>query len=451
VIVTALVAVFTAAMHAPVLLRPPTNADELIYLRLALSMTEGTGYTLQGSRILSSLPPEMYDHALFNHPPGFPWLLMPMVAAGFARWTVVISLAAHLGCAAAVAFLGYRFLLRDDDSLWRRMLFCIVSFAAFMDPILSFCSRRVWMDNVLAAWIAWAFVGVFLLRSSKPFAALLLASACMAAAVGTKLLMIVFLPPMALAVFLLSPGTVGVPPASSAQSTPGSSTPTTKAQVRNLLLFVIPTLLVLGIWEGIFLRSTGEWFPKWLAIPTDVLASKEFLALRQDQPFLYFPAKFVLLSPLAALVLPAALYLLIRNPPTSENASELPSSQLPSPGVSWLTGKSRTSPQPVLIFPLLAIFLYLTTLVILGTLGFSKEARYLAPVMPLLSMSLVGVFGFLANDGGRSHALKPQLFVFACLLAILSGAMLAGFYLFAIQFDEPLSWWGLIDSVMENL
>ena len=454
VIVTALVAVFTALMHAPILLRPPTNADELIYLRLALSMTEGTGYTLQGSRILSSLPPEMYDHPLFNHPPGFPWLLMPMVANGFARWTVVLPLLAHLVCAAAVAFLGYRFLLKDDDSLWRRMLFCIVSLAAFMDPILSFCSRRVWMDNVLAAWLAWAFLGIFLMRSSKPLLALLLASICMAAAVGTKLLMLVFLPPMALAVLLLFPGNAGpapVGPASSAQHNPGCSTPTKKIHLRNLIIVLLPSLLVFIVWEAFFYHSTGEWFPKWLAIPADVLASKEFLALRQDQPFLYFPAKFFLLSPLAALVVPAGLYLLIRSPAAPESSTAYPASQNSKPWRKWFTGITSTSPQPVLIVSLLAIIFYLTTLVLLGTLGFSKEARYLTPIMPLLGMTLVGVFGRLANAGGRSHALKPQLFAFACLLAILSSAMLAGFYLFAIQFDEPLSWWGLIDSTMENL
>ena len=457
VMVTALVAVFTVAMHTPILLRPPTNADELIYLRLALSMSEGSGYTLQGSRILSSLPPEMYDHALFNHPPGFPWLLMPFVATGFARWTVILSLAAHLACAAAVVLLGYRFLLKYDDSLWRRMLFGIVTMAAFLDPILSFCSRRVWMDNILAAWVAWAFVGVFLLRSSKPFAALILASLCMAAAVGTKLLMLVFLPPLALAVFLLSPGTVSVPPASSWSLAYGNfSKSANKLRLRNVLLFVIPALVVFAIWEAIFFQSTGEWFPKWLAIPTDVLAQKQFLAGRQDQPFLYFPAKWLLLSPLTTLVIPAALYVLLRKKdPTQSSthaiASSAPSPHAPSPWITFFLGSTKTSPRPLLIFPLLATAIYLIVLVSLGAAGFSKEARYLSPIMPLLTMTLVGVFAFLAEDGGRSHCLKPQIFVLACLLAILSGAMLSGFYLFAVQFDEPLSWWGLIDSMMGNL
>ncbi len=417
-------AVFTIAMHAPILLRPPTNADELIYLRLARSMTEGTGYTLQGSLILPALPPEMYDHALFNHPPGFPLLLMPMVAAGLARWTVILSLAAHLASAAAVVFLGYRFLLREDDSLWRRVLFGIVTLAAFLDPILSFCSRRVWMDNVLAAWIAWAFVGIFLLRSSKPLAALLLASACMAAAIGTKLLMLVFLPPLVLAVFLLC----------------------TKTHLRNLLIFLVPSLLIFIIWEALFFKSTGEWFPKWLSIPSNVLAEKEFMAIRQDQPFLYFPAKLLLLSPLAAFVIPAGLFLLIRRPPSPPGRE----SQTSNSWKNWFTGPTKTSARPLLFFPLMAIAIYLTTLVILGSLGVSKEARYLTPIMPLLGMTLVGVFAHLAQNGGRSHHLKPQLFIFACLLAILSSTMLSGFYLFAIQFDEPLSWWGLIDSMMDS-
>ncbi len=455
VIVTALMAVFTVAMHAPILLRPPTNADELIYLRLALSMSEGSGYTLQGSRILSSLPPEMYDHAIFNHPPGFPWLLRPFVATGFARWSVLLSLAAHLAAAAAVVFLGYRFLLRDEDSLWRRMLFGVATLAAFLDPILSFCSRRVWMDNVLAAWMAWAFVGIFLLRSSKPLAALILASACMAAAVGTKLLMLVFLPPMALAVLLLSPGTAGVPPASLLPLTfPNLSKPANKTRLRNLLLFVIPALLVFIIWEAIFLKSTGEWFPKWLSIPPDILAKKQFLAGRQDQPFLYFPAKLLLLSPLAALVIPAALFLLLRRPATPQSfppGSASSMTPFPNRWAKFFSGTTNTSPQPVLIFPLLAIAIYLIVLVLLGAAGFSKEARYLSPIMPLITITLIGVFAFLAEDGGRSHQLKPQILVFASLLAILSSAMLAGFYLFAVQFDEPLSWWGLIDSMMGNL
>ncbi len=447
VIVAALVAVFTVVIHAPILLRPPTNADELIYLRLARSMSEGSGYTLQGSLILPSLPPEMYDHAVFNHPPGFPVLLMPLVATGLARWAVIVSLAAHLACAAAVVFLGYRLLLREDDSLWRRMLFGIMTLAAFLDPILSFCSRRVWMDNVLAAWIAWAFVGVFLLRSSKPLTGLIIASACMAAAVGTKLLMLVFVPPLALAVLMLSPAG----PASLASHSSKNRFNLANPQLRNFLIFIIPSLLVFCLWEAIFFQSSGEWFPRWLSIPSDVLAEKKFMAIRQDQPFLYFPAKLLLLSPLAALVIPSGLFLLLRGPSAPNGSIPGTAPQTSSPRRNWFTGTTTASPQPVLVFPLLAIVIYLTALIILGALGFSKEARYLTPIMPLLGITLIGVFACVAQNGGCSHHLKTQIFVFACLLALLSSTMLAGFYLFAVQFDEPLSWWGLIDSMMQNL
>jgi hypothetical protein len=154
------------------------------------------------------------------------------------------------------------------------------------------------------------------------------------------------------------------------------------------------------------------------------------MAARADQPLLFFPMMLVMLCPLAVLIIPAAC-LLFR--------------------------KSAVEVRRVMALTLSAIVLYLGVLVILGMGGFSKESRYLSPVMPLLGMLFAGVLATLrppqtemwhwhssaaalrpANDSTK-HLTRPQkIFLAACVFTIVAGGLLAAFHLLAISLDEPL-------------
>ncbi len=388
VLATAAVALVSIFFHWQALQRTPSNTDEFIYLSLARSLSQGTGNTLQGSLILNALPPEMYDHPVFNHPPGFPLLLVPFVAAP--KNAVIVPILALCLAALSVAWVGAKFLV--DRTLTSRLLFLMVLIAAFFDPILSFCSRRIWMDGVLAMWIGIAYAALIFHSSSRRIPwALVLACLCLAAAVGTKILMAVFLVPAAVLIFLQSG----------------------QQKWRDLLILCVPSLFVLAVWEFVFHAATGQWLPKWLSIDADVLRAHPFMAARADQPLLFFPMMLVLLCPLAALTIPAAC-LFIR--------------------------KSGGEVRRVIALTLSAILLYVGVLVILGMGGFSKESRYLSPIMPLLGMLFAGVLAALRNPHAESVLTPSQkIFLAACVLAILAGGFLAGFHLVALSLDEPIS------------
>lgn len=394
---TFLVGAFSILFHLSIFTRIPENADELIYRQLALSLVAGRGYTLRGSALLGALPKPMYDHATFNHPPGFPLLLVPLAATELSRWSVAVSLAASLAAAAAVAMAAWHFLLRENDSPFRRLLFALILCAAFLDPLLSFCSRRVWMDNLLAAGIAWGVVGT-LLGSEGRWRWLTVGALALTLAVATKILAALFVPLLAVVVLRGRSGW------------------------RGSLLLAGPPLLALALWEGFFHHATGAWFPRWLAIDPGILAAKPFMAGQVAQPWSYFPTKWLLLSPLAVFLVGIFFAVLAR----------LRSAD-PATRTAWITlcGASAA---------------YLGALILLGIGGFSKEARYLVPLEPLAAMSLAAGFAILWPGKTIPHT-RGQLGLLACALGILLGAAHAGFYLFALQHDEPLSFWGLIAAL----
>lgn len=72
---------------------------------------------------------------------------------------------------------------------------------------------------------------------------------------------------------------------------------------------------------------------------------------------------------------------------------------------------------------------------LLGSSGFAKETRYLAPVIPVVCWLFYSRYDREPPSvAWRNDQLFPLF-----LLATVAGAMLAGFYLLVPQFDEMLS------------
>ena len=72
---------------------------------------------------------------------------------------------------------------------------------------------------------------------------------------------------------------------------------------------------------------------------------------------------------------------------------------------------------------------------LLGSAGFAKETRYLAPLIPVIGWLFYTRYeAETLNLAERNDQLFPIF-----LLAIVAGAMLAGYYLLVPQYDEILS------------
>ena len=72
---------------------------------------------------------------------------------------------------------------------------------------------------------------------------------------------------------------------------------------------------------------------------------------------------------------------------------------------------------------------------LLGAAGFAKETRYLAPLIPVVAWLFYTRYeAETLHLASRNDGLSPLF-----LLAMVAGAMLAGYYLLVPQYDEILS------------
>jgi len=377
-LVAGLCALVAAAFWARALLRSPANTDELIYLVLARSILEGGAYSLRGSALMEALPTAMYDHAIFNHPPGFPILLGALARLGLAP--VFASYLAALACATAVFVVVRGYLWKDARTPLAGLLGLLAVMVCVFDPVLAFCVRRVWMDATLAAMVAWSFAGVLLFRRNGRIVWLVVAALALAAAVGTKLLAVVF------AIPLVTAAVLAVPAGKRALTAAG---------------ILLPAFGVIVAWELTFFRATGVWWPDWLRIPAEAAAANPFLASRLTEGPLFFLHRWPTFAPAAV----AALVF----------------------GV-WSAWTRQNRDSAILVF---GVVVYLAVLVGLGAAGISRETRYLSPLGPLAAM-MVAV-------GARDLPGRRQALVAAAIigLALTASARVADFYLANPLPDEP--------------
>jgi hypothetical protein len=376
---------FGLIIKLPTLKYPISNWDELIYLELSKNWLATGSYSLAGSDLLERLPRSFYDHPVFHHPPGFALLLLPFVVTKGDQLAITLSWLGQVLALVSVALVGYQLTLREKPADFRnRCAFLLPLAAVATDPLLNFIARKIWMDNLLAGAMSLALCLAWLGGRKERWTSWLLAAGGMAAfACSLKVTAAILLP---FAAWLALPED-------------------NKKPIRRLTCVLLPGALVLAIWFLYFHARTGAWLPHWTRPDEDFLRANPFVAASTSQSTAAFLLRAFLCSPF--------LLTLFLSMPFCRFPFH---SKLERVSSAW-------------ILAMLALF------ALLGSSGFAKETRYLAPVIPVVCWLFYSRYD---REPPSVAWRNDQLFLFF-LLATVAGAMLAGFYLLVPQFDEMLS------------
>jgi 4-amino-4-deoxy-L-arabinose transferase-like glycosyltransferase len=376
---------FALIIKLPTLKYPVSNWDELIYLELSRHWLATGSYSLAGSDLLNRLPRSFYDHPVFHHPPGFSVLLAPFVLTKSDHLAVTLSWLGHALSLASVALVGYELLLRNKPPDFRnRCVFLLPLAAAAADPLMNFIARKIWMDNLLAGTASLALCLTWLGgRGGRSCFWLVTAGVMAAVACSLKVTASVVLPFLAWLAITKDRG----------------------RSIARLTFVLLPGALLLGAWLLYFRTHTGVWLPYWTRPDEAFLEMNPFVAASSGQSTSSYLLKVLACMPFFVVLSLSIPY-----------CRSLFRSRLTKVSSAWILSS-------------LALFAFL------GSVGFAKEARYLAPLVPAVCWL------FYARYDAETPALavrNNQVFPLF-LLATVAGAMLAGYYLLVPQYDEILS------------
>lgn len=372
--VCAAILVLSLALKLPSLFAPRAEDDERIYLLLTTNWLHNGSYSLQGTPILPELPQAIYDKPLFHHPPLTSILLVPFVKARAPGPAILVSWFGHALAVVGVAILCW---------IWRRpdaRAFDLATFlpvlAVALDPILTFCARKIWPDNLVGgfATLGLALTALACQRCELkwPIAAGV-AIGCAALAKLTGLLVL----PVAVILILTGASRGGRP--------------------RCLVAIGISTAVLIGPWFYVFHREYGVFLPDWIKPDAALMALSPHVKRAMSLPWHHYLSQLALIAPVSLLILP-------------------------------LAAAAAQGPQRRLIgLPLLWFITVLAGLLYLRSTGHSMQMRFLTPAIP----ALYAMLAILLRVSKR-----PQALAAAALLLTLYGAVHAGFYLQALEFDE---------------
>lgn len=348
----------------PVFFQSHRENDEVIYALLARNVVENGQYTIPHDAPPSLLENPRYNRPLFYHPPLYVLLLAPLVWLGATDLGVVVSLAGHALCVAAVWIVVREWALAHEKTPSAAGA-CLLAVA--FDPILSSISARLWMDNLLAGLVSLGIVLAFVAARKRSLALWCLCGVLGGMACLTKLSAVVVLwfPVLVLAV----------------RSAP------LREKAASFLAYALPVSLAVVAWTGYFHHVYGVFLPDWVAPgPAD---DNPFMRMIRSRPPYYYLIALMSFQPLLLLgflaVLPKA--------------------------VPWKkTGLAAIALIPLCFLPFIS---YLSA----RELGFMS--RHLAISIPALYACL-----FLWLQGSESRPRGNPLFIQACLaLGIAQGLL----------------------------
>ena len=367
-------------LKCPSLLYPRTEGDERIYWQLADNLAHNGDYSLRGSAVLKELSPYMYDRPLFHHPPLFPALLSLFAMAGIENAAVLVSWLGHVLVVIAVAVIGRHVLERSaaDESI-TSPAFWLPVLGVAADPLLMFVSRRIWIDSLLSGLVALSVALLVSAEGPRRRMMLAIAGGLLGLAGLAKLTALILLP--VLGFFAVR------------------DEETWKQRAAAAATILLPVALFVIPWLVVFYQRNGVFVPSWVKPDSTLMQMYPFVRLAVERPWYYYPAKLILIMPLA----PVALWALIR-----ERA--LWSNRTIQIAASWF----------------LAV---LITFTYLGIDGYGFQMRHIAPAVAALYVIVL----MLVIERER-----PVLLMI-CGFAMLVGAATGAMHLLAPQFDEIVS------------
>ncbi|MBU0640039.1 MAG: hypothetical protein KKB50_14325 [Planctomycetes bacterium] len=368
------------ALKLPTLFFGRLEYDEQIYWELTGNWLQTGDYSLRSTSILSELPPAVYDRPLFHHPPLFSMLLAPFVAADSLRAAILISWLGHVLAVVGVAMICWAWRRRSWHAT--NVLLWLPVSAVALDPVFTFCSRKLWPDNLVGGLAALS-IGLFCIAAARlrpAWAAI--GGLTLGMAALTKLPALILMPIGGLLLWL-------------------TAAADSRMRRRLLLAAALPAGIILLPWFAVFYSHYACLLPHWIH-PDQALIEMSGLSRRAvSQPWHYFLSESVLVAPLVAVVL-----------------------------VGYILRRRHVS-SPTFGIPLAWVALTSVTLTVLGLRGQGLQLRYLAPAIPGLYVMLAALL--VRCDARRS--LLPLL----ALLAVIYGAVCSGFYLLSGSFDEIVS------------
>ena len=333
----------------------------------------------------------MYDKEMFHHPPLVPLLLTPFVRYGSMRSAMAIEWLAHALCILAVALVGRRMLSSlDPPASATSPIFWIPLLGVSLDPVLTFVSRKLWLDGPLAGLTALSLALFYLSGQSRRRRLLQIgAGTALGLACMVKLSALLALP---VAAYLLWVG---------ANSW--------RERIVGAVWSGVPFLIVVLPWFISFYLHFGVLLPSWVSPDPELVASNPFIRTIVERPPYHYLLEACLLQPVILLC-----------------------------GVGYLKHRKSLA-MPALAFPGIWFITFLGVLTLMGWVGAvtGYQMRYLAPMFPSIYLMLYAL--------ARESTGPRPVFLLVCVLCLVYAGIGGGIYLFVPAEDEirsMLEWAG---------
>lgn len=360
---------------------PRAETDEQVNWTVARSLVDRGLYSLQGTGAIEALhlTPHTYDRPRFHHPPLFTYLLAPFAAARNPQASIMVSWLGHVLAIVGVALACWAW--RDRASQGTEVSLWLPVFAMAVDPLMAFCSRKLWPDALLG--------GLDTLGLGLTVTAVAHVRAGWFIAAGTA---------FGLAAFTKL---TGVLPAIPAMAWAFIALRSSRSRLVHVAWIALPIVLLVAPWLLWFRAHCGAWLPTWTNPPPEMIANVPHVARAVARPWHYYITQSALIAPIT--VACAGFFC-----------------------ISADRSKTRR-----VIFALGILAFVGITMTALGVRGYGLQMRYLTP-------GIGGLYLLLAAQLA-SAGIRRSLFPAIALTCIAFGGIQTGFYLQAIEFDEMVS------------
>ena len=300
-LVTLLVIGFSSVLKLPTFKLPHNEGDEVAFWYLAKNWIATGKYTLKGSPLSTS---KVYfgraNREMPVHPPIFPLLLRPFVERNIPDKAVMASWLGHLLAILAVALIGrFLFLTHGLPQTAFSPLFWIPLLGIATDPIMTYVSGILWIDNLHAGWAALAVAFTMMAGSAQhPKLTYMFAGILLGLALLSKVTAAIIIPIIVYVILV--------------------SESDRKTKIQALFLGSVPALILSLPWYvplyytmGDFLMFSGGQPPEYQEMiasmsPEQLAAYNKstactFCAAGARSPWYYLLAKLPLLAPLVLL------------------------------------------------------------------------------------------------------------------------------------------------------